>query len=79
MPTDTITDNIELVANLNFSVPQVVQQYTLGEVGYIIRVLFKIYPLYNGKEFWKSARFWQSYRHHAVGGPLLGYNVLLHV
>jgi len=55
MPTDIITDQlnidrlnvdlvcIQLVANLNFNFPQVVQQHTLGVVGYITWVLFAIY------------------------------------
>jgi len=30
-------------ANLNFNFPQVVQQHTLGEMGYIIWLLFTIY------------------------------------
>jgi len=53
--------------NSNFNFRKVVRQHTKGMVGNVIWVLFKNLLIFLAvKEFWKSVKNWQSYRHEFV-------------
>ena len=65
------------VAHLNLNFPQIVRQHILGVVGYILSVFCTICSSFQQitmKEFWKSVRCWQSYRHQLVV-HFLGHSV----